>query len=133
MGLSALQVTDYKQRYLKYIQKLAQGETNLSAIARELNVDRETLYNWAKRDCFAEDLAIAKAGLQPLNTCRVVNAIHREALSGDVLAAKLYFQHETGWNERSEVKTEIINADAIVGGVLDAIRKAKNASRILNG
>jgi hypothetical protein len=89
-------VIEYKEKYNKYIQMLAEGYGNLTYIAKTIGVDTKTLYNWAKRDCFKDDLDIAVRGLMPLNVRKVINGIKAKAEEGETPPAKLYLQHEKG-------------------------------------
>lgn len=122
-GCSALMVVEYKEKYYKFIKMLAEGHNNMSHMAREIGVATSTLYDWAKKDDFKADLDSACRGLLPLNVRKVINGLKAKAEEGEAAQAKLYLQHETGWSEKSEVKTEIVNADSIVSGVIEAMKR----------
>jgi hypothetical protein len=89
-------------------------------------VMRSRLYQMAKRESFATDKAEALRGLRALHGWQIYNANINKAMTGEFSNIKLHYQHEEGWTEKAELKTDIsVNADGIVNGVLDALRKAK--------
>ena len=50
----------------------------------------------------AEALKLRRAAFAS-QSAQVDNAVVRQALSGDVTAAKLFYQHREGWNPKQEV------------------------------
>jgi hypothetical protein len=127
MTEKGLTLVDYKEKYYRYLHMLADGRTNLSKMALEVGVTRQCLLNWSKKECFKSDLDLCVKGLLPLNVQRVINGQMNAAIDGDAAAARLYLHHETGYTEKIGVQTEFINADAAVGGVIQAL-KAKNGT-----
>ena len=125
MTEKGLMLVDYKEKYYRYLHMLADGWTNVSKMALEVGVTRQCLINWSKKECFKADLDLCVRGLLPLNVQRVINGQMNAAIDGDAAAARLYLHHETGYTEKIGVQTEFINADAAVGGVIQAL-KAKN-------
>jgi hypothetical protein len=124
MPCTALQVIEYKDKYYKFISILAQGEIRgMNKIAEAVGVSREKLYQWAKKECFERDLADANRGLLAYHIQQIRNGNIAKAKQGEAQNIKLFWQKELGWSEKTEVKTEIVNADSIVSGVIEAMKK----------
>jgi len=126
--------------YNMFLDLLRQGYRDMTKMAKIIYNEYNALYpgkykNWAvmktrlyimaKRESFVKDKDESLRGLRPLHQWQIYNANIAAGLQGSPANIKLYWQHEEGWSEKTEVKGEIsINADAVVRGVLEAANKA---------
>jgi hypothetical protein len=92
---------DYKEAFLTAL--VDDGMIEMTDIAHKLGVNRQNLYNWAKREDFVKELQIRRSGLKAFKDAQKQNALDAACREKNVAAIKFDKQLNDGWREGSDV------------------------------
>jgi len=111
---------------LKFFELLAEDKImNIAETARELGVDRGTIYNWLELPESVEILKVESPALKAMKLKQLKTALHKASVSGNVPAIDLELKYEHGYNPTQKVEhsgSVELTGDAI----RQAIEKAKS-------
>lgn len=123
---------EFTPKQLKAIELLAQpGEKTLDDIARELDIDKTTLWRWRRVEAFQKAVTDLAYSCLKDELPKVYKALADKAINGNVKAMELLLKYAGNFVEKVETK---VSGDLDIGGITDAEleRQLKEQERLLN-
>jgi len=127
-----IEMGEFTPKQLKAIELLAQpGEKTLDDIARELDIDKTTLWRWRRVEAFQKAVTDLAYSCLKDELPKVYKALADKAINGNVKAMELLLKYAGNFVEKVETK---VSGDLGIGGITDAEleRQLKEQERLLN-
>jgi|GEM_PF-3128895 len=127
-----IEMGEFTPKQLKAIELLAQpGEKTLDDIARELDIDKTTLWRWRRVEAFQKAVTDLAYSCLKDELPKVYKALADKAINGNVKAMELLLKYAGNFVEKVETK---VSGDLDIGGITDAEleRQLKEQERLLN-
>lgn len=127
-----IEMGEFTPKQLKAIELLAQpGEKTLDDIARELDIDKTTLWRWRRVEAFQKAVTDLAYSCLKDELPKVYKALADKAINGNVKAMELLLKYAGNFIEKVETK---VSGDLDIGGITDAEleRQLKEQERLLN-
>lgn len=127
-----IEMGEFTPKQLKAIELLAQpGEKTLDDIARELDIDKTTLWRWRRVEAFQKAVTDLAYSCLKDELPKVYKALADKAINGNVKAMELLLKYAGNFIEKVETK---VSGDFDIGGITDAEleRQLKEQERLLN-
>jgi hypothetical protein len=126
-----IEMGEFTPKQLKAIELLAQpGEKTLDDIARELDIDKTTLWRWRRVEAFQKAVTDLAYSCLKDELPKVYKALADKAINGNVKAMELLLKYAGDFVEKVETK---VSGDLDIGGITDAEleRQLKEQERLL--
>lgn len=127
-----IEMGEFTPKQLKAIELLAQpGKKTLDDIARELDIDKTTLWRWRRVEAFQKAVTDLAYSCLKDELPKVYKALADKAINGNVKAMELLLKYAGNFIEKVETK---VSGDLDIGGITDAEleRQLKEQERLLN-
>jgi len=127
-----IEMGEFTPKQLRAIELLAQpGDLTLDDIARELEIDKTTLWRWRRVEAFQKAVTNLAYSCLKDELPKVYKSLADKAINGNVKAMELLLKYAGDYVEKVETK---VSGDLDIGGMTDAEleRQLKEQERLLN-
>ena len=132
MVMRPIEMGEFTPKQLRAIELLAQpGDLTLDDIARELEIDKTTLWRWRRVEAFQKAVTNLAYSCLKDELPKVYKSLADKAINGNVKAMELLLKYAGDYVEKVETK---VSGDLDIGGMTDAEleRQLKEQERLLN-
>ena len=103
-----------EKRINKYFEEVSEEEITITGLCLYLGINKDTFYEYAKRDEFRETINLARLIVE--NSYEL--SLRRNGRTGDIFALKNF-----GWQDKMDIETK--QEDGILKDLVEAMKDAK--------